>query len=222
MKYVELPWKQFISRLKRTYGRKGAAEPARWDYLYDGYDYFLYVDGDIRVQGDLYLDSDWQRKGLVNEFFESHANTFGATDKEILVPSAWMPSENWGGILIDGDLFVEGDILNSDDDWGIMLFVTGMVKANRILAGGSNIRLNSVQLDEELFAFYNRGSVTIENLKARFVVSREHFTELNHVQAQAVFDSWETEDLAVRNLLTSEKMVDWMENNGINPKIYGF
>ncbi|MCP4131884.1 MAG: WGR domain-containing protein [bacterium] len=123
----------------------------------NGYDTNIKVyDGNVLIPGNLNLD------------YEGGDEVFGIRGEET-------------GIIVKGDLAVEGIISNYEWDFGPFLLVLGNLKAENILTGGSEIWITgNADIKNAVFTYYNHGLLTVEgNIKAKVIVCSDHFTSLN-------------------------------------------
>ncbi|MBN8468558.1 hypothetical protein JYJ95_18760 [Corallococcus exiguus] len=88
------------------------------------------------------------------------------------------------GLIVRGDLTVEGCVLNWENDFGPFLQVHGNLVAKRIAIGGARLHVNGDMTTEDLVAVYNHGSVSVGgNLKARTLASHYSFKVAGAVDA---------------------------------------
>ncbi|MBN8231197.1 leucine-rich repeat domain-containing protein [Corallococcus macrosporus] len=88
------------------------------------------------------------------------------------------------GLLVRGDLTVEGCVLNWENDFGPFLQVHGNLVAKRIAMGGARLHVSGDLTTEDLVAVYNHGSVRVGgNLKARTLASHYAFQVAGAVDA---------------------------------------
>ncbi len=85
------------------------------------------------------------------------------------------------GLIVTGDLTVEGDIINSNINDGPFLLVQGNVKAKNLLAGGSEIYIAKDATFEELcVGEYNDGVLTIKGaLQCALLINDDHHIDAN-------------------------------------------
>ncbi|NNB83962.1 hypothetical protein HJC10_01140 [Corallococcus exiguus] len=88
------------------------------------------------------------------------------------------------GLIVRGDLTVEGCVLNWENDFGPFLQVHGNLVAKRIAIGGARLHVSGDLTTEDLVAVYNHGSVSVGgNLKARTLASHYSFKVAGAVDA---------------------------------------
>ncbi|RKI75235.1 hypothetical protein D7X55_00400 [Corallococcus sp. AB049A] len=88
------------------------------------------------------------------------------------------------GLIVRGDLTVEGCVLNWENDFGPFLQVHGNLVAKRIAIGGARLHVSGDLTTEDLVAVYNHGSVSVGgNLKARTLASHYSFQVAGAVDA---------------------------------------
>lgn len=114
--------------------------------------------GDLRISGDLVLDFDDQmRQGEIN------------------YDPIW---QNHQGLIITGDLCVEGNVINANSDYGAFLFVGGNLKSKNLIGGGSDIVvMGNADIQELVLGHYNDGALHINGrTSAQLVISDDHDT----------------------------------------------
>ncbi|NRD60271.1 leucine-rich repeat domain-containing protein [Corallococcus exiguus] len=88
------------------------------------------------------------------------------------------------GLIVRGDLTVEGCVLNWENDFGPFLQVHGNLVAKRIAIGGARIHVTGDLTTEDLVAVYNHGSISVGgSLKARTLASHYSFKVAGAVDA---------------------------------------
>jgi ankyrin repeat protein len=109
---------------------------------------FVRVAGDLAITGDLSMDWD---------------------------ADPWRGS-NVCGLVVEGDLAVEGSLTNLDYGSGPVLLVLGGVTADRIVQGGASWMIrDDVRVRRTFFGVYNDGYVWIGgNLEADAVIDYDH------------------------------------------------
>jgi len=80
------------------------------------------------------------------------------------------------GLVVDGDLEVDGSVLNREMDFGPFLLVTGKLTAGNMGCGGSRVLVGGdLEIEHGLFGFYNHGAIQIEgDARVPVVLSEEH------------------------------------------------
>jgi len=85
-----------------------------------------------------------------------------AGDLELDWESDWVRGHGIAGVVCEGDLTVDGDVLNRGSDSGPLLFVGGRLRVGNLLAGGSCvILLGGVDASGLVIGFYNHGSLLV-------------------------------------------------------------
>ncbi|NOK18866.1 hypothetical protein [Corallococcus carmarthensis] len=88
------------------------------------------------------------------------------------------------GLIVRGDLNVEGCVLNWENDFGPLLHVHGNLVAKSIAIGGTRLHVTGDVTTGDLVAVYNHGSVFVGgNLKARTLASHYAFRVTGAVDA---------------------------------------
>ncbi|RKH70319.1 leucine-rich repeat domain-containing protein [Corallococcus aberystwythensis] len=88
------------------------------------------------------------------------------------------------GLIVRGNLTVEGCVLNWENDFGPLLYVHGNLVAKSIAIGGTRLHVTGDVTTGDLVAVYNHGSVTVGgNLKARTIASHYDFNVAGSVDA---------------------------------------
>ncbi|MCY1046158.1 hypothetical protein OV208_32905 [Corallococcus sp. bb12-1] len=112
-------------------------------------DRVLVLTGDVVVPHDLWLDF---RRGI-----------FAQDDPD---------AEPFTGLLVRGNLTVEGCVFNGENDFGPFLQVDGNLVATSIAIGGSRLRVRGDVTTGDFVAVYNHGSVSVGGgLVARTIAS---------------------------------------------------
>ncbi|MEN8905693.1 MAG: hypothetical protein ABF289_07030, partial [Clostridiales bacterium] len=86
----------------------------------------------------------------------------------------------WTGIIVNGNLEVNGCIKNYEASYGPFLFLTGNLKAKSIIAGGSDIIIKgNVILDDVMLGYNNHGKIRVNgDVRAKIVISENHNMEI--------------------------------------------
>ncbi|AFE04529.1 hypothetical protein COCOR_02180 [Corallococcus coralloides DSM 2259] len=127
----------------------------------DDWDRVLVLTGNVVMPYDLGLDF--------------HQGIFAQDDED---------APPFTGLIVRGDLTVEGCVLNWENDFGPFLQVHGNLVAKRIAIGGARLHVSGDVTTEDLVAVYNHGSVSVGgNLKARTLASHYSFNVAGAVDA---------------------------------------
>ena len=91
-------------------------------------------------------------------------------------------------IVIRGDLYVKGNIINSCGSTGDLLVVLGDVFADNLIAGGSVIDFKkNVYIKHFIYPYYNDGSLGVHTLKSGILLDDgEHFTIVKNLEDKAI------------------------------------
>lgn len=129
--------------------------------------HFVVCSGDLSLPRDLDLDPGyWKgRHVLLSLSDDLPADVFAKTL----------------GLIVDGNLAVNGAVVNAQSSSGVMLLVTGNLKARHLVGGGSEIRiLGNVNIDEVLWAHDNDGVMIIGgDVTAPVVLNDDHDFEVH-------------------------------------------
>lgn len=166
--------KQVSARVaKGMFSRDVVFERVRWAEVKDRMrmagnsarpdDVVLVHRGDLRVPHDLLLD---YRTGLLRG------------DDPVIA-----------GVLVEGDLIVEGCLANFEDDYGPCLMVTGDLEAASVATGGSQVRVDGDARVPIVVGVYNHGCLDIGGaLHARLIAS-EHTVRAG-TQSGLAYGGW--------------------------------
>jgi Leucine-rich repeat (LRR) protein len=127
-------------------------------------DYVLVCEGDASYPGDLVMDFH---------------------DK------AWHNREDGEkatGIIFNGNLTVEGSVINMEGDFGPFLLVLGNLEAQNIDKGGSEFYITGdCNVSNVVYGYYNHGSLMIDGqIKAAFLIEDDHCIEPGQVHQDTV------------------------------------
>jgi len=86
----------------------------------------------------------------------------------------------YAGIVMTGDLKVNGCIKNLDGDTGLSLCVAGETTARTLLGGGGMILLNSAKIENLTVGHYNGGMLLIERLATKVLMNFDHYTKVTN------------------------------------------
>ena len=141
---------------------------------------FVYYEGDATIDGHLWLDFDagWVTS---NESWRESLNI--AADDSI--------DQNYGvrGIIVTGNLTVNGSIINSNGNSGVFLYVLGDVKAKNLLGGGAYFRIYKNAIIEGItYGHYNDGQIDIlGDLSCPIFISEDHDVQYNKLINNTIF-----------------------------------
>lgn len=109
------------------------------------------------------------------------------------------------GLVVDGNLTVNGSILNTNEDGGPTLVVTGKTTARSLLAGGAFINFRGpAQFSEAIHSQYNHGELYFEGpVKAPLLINSDHALSLMHSSGKS----------GIRTYFSNEEHEDW---NGVD------
>src|SRR5690606_2404532 len=82
------------------------------------------------------------------------------------------------GILVEGDLVIEGDLLNFEDDFGPFLVVRGDLICRSVATGGARIHVEGSVRTDVVVGVYNHGLVRIGGTLEARAVATEHTVEV--------------------------------------------
>ncbi|WP_395857202.1 leucine-rich repeat domain-containing protein [Cystobacter fuscus] len=125
-------------------------------------DRVLVLSGDIVVPHGLWLDF---RRGI-----------FAQDDPD---------TSPFAGLIVRGNLTVEGCLFNGENDFGPFLQVHGNLVATSIAIGGSRLRVTGDVMTGDLVAVYNHGSVSVGGALVARTVASEYT-----LQVEGPIDAW--------------------------------
>ncbi|NEW06841.1 hypothetical protein GK047_12555 [Paenibacillus sp. SYP-B3998] len=138
------------------------------DFLYDDgqYEWLLLAQGDVQIDGHLHLDGE---KGWEDTVTHEAWRQFATLRDE---PTG----HTIAGLVIDGQLTVNGSIINSNLDWGPYLIVKGNCHAQNIVSGGAYIRIDGdATVEEAVYGSYNHGELTVGGkLETKIYINEDH------------------------------------------------
>lgn len=158
--------------------------------FYDDKD-FEYYDTTLEIEGDFTLDD--------LSYFERKENSIC-------------------GFFINGDLIVNGNIINYDEEFGQSLFVTGNVYANNIIGGGGQLQFYGKTFIKYFYlAWYGHGDAYLDNVDCKIAIVSDHATSMKKLNCQVAFSMWqfsppEEENIHnINELYFSDKDFDFYE-----------
>lgn len=141
------------------------------EYFFRSDRHMMLIDGSHELSRDLILD--WGRlEDLISE-----------------------KSQKLFGLVVLGDLAINGSMLNTNRDGGPVLLVEGNVVAHNLLAGGADIIVNQdANIREVILADYNHGFLTIsKEAHAAVFIVHDHCYDVRDVHAR--FESVDRSEL---------------------------
>ncbi|MBD8526388.1 ankyrin repeat domain-containing protein [Pseudomarimonas arenosa] len=104
-------------------------------------------------------------------------------------------------LVIDGDIEIEGDLLNLEGDFGPSLLVLGSVRARNFVHGGAVwVIAGDADIEAVVLGHYNHGECVINGaLRAALLINDDHFLEVRGAREAA-----EPAELIARGLLPAE------------------
>ncbi|RKR10581.1 hypothetical protein C8C82_2562 [Flavobacterium sp. 81] len=128
-------------------------------------DFFLLANQDVNYEGDFYLDlyEEKQKKWL--------SNILNLPLKEI-------DAIRIEGILVNGNIFTNGTIINAEGDYGPYVFISGNVTCQSLLLGGSYVEINgNVKAKEVVMTSYNHGNFKCSGvIDSPVFIVEDHYT----------------------------------------------
>lgn len=129
---------------------------------------FLVIDGDLQINGDLqldYSDNTWASDSV------AWRKQLNIADDENL-----KHSYSIRGVIVTGNLTVNGSIKNIDMSSGVFLLVMGNVTAHNLVSGGTYMQINgNATIRDYAYGHYNDGSININgDLNAPIFISEDH------------------------------------------------
>lgn len=137
----------------------------------------LLYEGDLHVPHNLEMD---YRRGLLRDLDDS-------------------PDQVVVGLLIEGNLSIDGCLVNYEDDFGPFLQVNGSLTATSVATGGSQIHITGDLLAEELVGVYNHGCVRIQGQLNSRVVATEHMIEADDGITALEYLGWHAHTFEVQH-----------------------
>lgn len=117
------------------------------------------------------------------------------------------------GILVRGDLRIDGCLVNWENDFGPFLEVHGDLTAKAITTGGSQIHIGGSVVTDELVGVYNHGSIVVDGDLTARVIASEHLVEAKGRTNGLYYPGWSRTIYAVRDGVPDED--DPHDANGV-------
>ncbi|MBF4517306.1 polymer-forming cytoskeletal protein [Flavobacterium sp. ANB] len=128
-------------------------------------DFFFVANQDVYFDGNFHLDiyEDKIKKWFINIF-----NLPFKTIEELRIE----------GILINGNIFTNGSIINAEGDYGPYVFISGNVTCKSLLLGGSYVEINgNVNAKEVVMTSYNHGNFKCSGvIDSPVFIVEDHYT----------------------------------------------
>ncbi len=111
------------------------------------------------------------------------------------------PEYRVDALVIEGDLELEGDLLNLEGDYGPSLLVLGRVRAqNFVHGGGVWVISGDVEVEHVILGHYNHGQCTIGgSLRAALLMREDH-----HLDVRGTCDAMDASAAVAQRLLVDE------------------
>ena len=133
------------------------------------------------------------------------------------------------GIIVDGNITINGVLFQPDIDYGEVLFVTGNLAAQSINKGGAEFYIKgNVTVEKTIYGYYNHGSLIVEgNTEATTIFAEDHHFTFNGDVQGLVIDTGTIEGVEV-DFITTEPLLpelisneDYSESGLLNEYING-
>jgi hypothetical protein len=141
---------------------------------------FIYHEGDAIIDGNLLLDF---KQGWVTSD-KSWRHNFNIAEDASLEHDYRI-----AGIIVTGNLVVNGSIINSNGNSGAFLDVLGDVKAHNLIGGGSYISIyGNANIDEIAYGHYNDGQIDISgDLICPVFINEDHDFQYKRLIRNSIF-----------------------------------
>lgn len=118
------------------------------------------------------------------------------------------------GMIVDGNLTVNGVIYQPEMDSGPALFVTGNVKAKSLSKGGAEFYIKGdLIVEQTIYGYYNHGSLKVEgNTEAVTIFAEDHYFKFKGDVQGLIINTGEVEG-AEADYETTEPLLDELVNN---------
>ncbi|MEG2099973.1 MAG: polymer-forming cytoskeletal protein [Flavobacterium sp.] len=141
-----------IAKIKTKY--PFLIEDEKFDYFddWENEDFFLIAEEDVNFEGNFYLDlyEDKEKKWLANV---------------LNLPAKKVEEIRIEGVLINGNLSVNGSIINAEGDYGPYVFINRNIICQSLLLGGANVEIKgNIEAKEVVMTYYNHGSFNCTGL----------------------------------------------------------
>jgi len=128
-------------------------------------DFFFVANEDVYFDGNFLLDvyEDKVKKWFINIFN---------------LPFKIIEDLRIEGILVNGNIFTNGTIINAEGDYGPYVFISGNVTCQSLLLGGSYVEINGdVKAKEVVMTSYNHGNFKCSGvIDSPVFIVEDHYT----------------------------------------------
>lgn len=157
-------------KLKKGYAQQSATQTLKND-----------IDA-TTVEGEAYYISGGVR------FYDNATVIKGDLNLEFLDDEDASSPAYFKGIVVEGDLHVEGNIFNLEDDYGKFLDVRGNLYANNLIVGGNEVKVSG-HIDVKYFTIktYNHGEVFAASITTPVLVIEESSIEVENEEGVGVY-----------------------------------
>lgn len=141
---------------------------------------FVYYEGDATIDGHLWLDYE---AGWVTDDVSWRESLNIAADESI--------KQNYGvrGIIVTGNLTVNGSIINRNCNSGAFLYVLGDVKAKNLMGGGAYLSIyKNAMIEGITYGHYNDGQIDIMgDLSCPILINEDHDVHYKKLIKNSIF-----------------------------------
>lgn len=174
-KFIIAKWEEIVEKyeLERVFSRYMGSN---YKSLFESR-HFLFSDNSLSLEKSLFLD--WKN-------CEEWLDQFGVKyEKE-------EPLDIYG-IIVLGDLGVNGSVLNTCPDGGPSLLIDGNLSANNLLSGGAIISINGKgYIPGCTYGHYNHGELNIEeSLSTTLYIQEDHYMNVTKNKAKVMFSTFD-------------------------------
>lgn len=144
--------------------------------------YVLFSEGDMHLETSLFLD--WENK------WSTQANKW--LQQVFGIQANFEKDNGIAALIVLGNLYINGSVVNEDGDSGPALFVKGNLQAHNLVGGGSCININGdAIIGECACGYYNDGILAIQGqLKTTLFINDDHHFEVEgDLHAVAAFST---------------------------------
>jgi hypothetical protein len=128
-------------------------------------------------------------------------------------------------IVIDGNLTVNGNIVNANMNDGKELVVLGNVSANNLIAGGAEINIQgTANIENTVLGHYNDGVLTIYKLNANLYIRDDHYCDILVTDSVKTLIDYEDEDYTqkLQDNIVDEAIELSHEDDGEEEYVYAY